>query len=297
MHLKCENGVKPIDRQNVVFHSERSLVVFAVGEIVILERMLEATAGPKTGLRYICCKNAKIENGRIGSIFLKAIFLASTLILFSCTVSSPSSGMSDASENMSFDVVGPVEQSQIDEAVKFLNSACVTGGESLQITRTDSGSLNMKSLNNVDSVTLNKSSLEGFADAASALGASQATEMRECMQPYVDKILSVMLTSYSQPGQSGPEISSEMYFRTQDFDRVIKRLIDQGAGIRPSIYYDTRPRINPTVFRHYTDIAIENGLLDVEKVKNKTNGSEITFTYYLLTRKGVSYAISRGLAR
>lgn len=84
----------------------------------------------------------------------------------------------------------------IEQAIEFLKSVCVVGGDSFQISVEGNGELNIKGLYKSGlkgSVRLDKKSLRGFADAMSELNASQASEMRECMKPYIDGIISQLL--------------------------------------------------------------------------------------------------------
>ncbi|MEJ8846893.1 hypothetical protein [Variovorax rhizosphaerae] len=72
----------------------------------------------------------------------------------------------------------------------------MTSGSSLDIQATGAGSLQLRSILGSGvkgSVTLSKKEVEGFADAASKISAEQATEMRNCMKPYIDKVLTALL--------------------------------------------------------------------------------------------------------
>jgi hypothetical protein len=93
--------------------------------------------------------------------------------------------------------VGHADDKKISQATQFLKEACVTSGSSLELKVTANGELQVRRLlgSGVEgSVTLTKKELQGFADSASALSAQQATEMRNCMKPYIDKILNVILS-------------------------------------------------------------------------------------------------------
>lgn len=86
--------------------------------------------------------------------------------------------------------------SNVETAITFLKAACVTSGVSLDIKASGDGSLQLRSLAESGikgAVKLSKTEVEGFADAASTLSAQQASEMRVCMKPYIDKILCELL--------------------------------------------------------------------------------------------------------
>ena len=79
---------------------------------------------------------------------------------------------------------------KIDQATKFLKDACVTSGSSFEVRASVRGAFEVRRIlgsGAIGSVTLTKKELQGFADAASALSAQQATEMRNCMKPHIDK--------------------------------------------------------------------------------------------------------------
>lgn len=85
---------------------------------------------------------------------------------------------------------------QITQAIDFLKKACVTGGSSLDIRAAGDGSIILKRIGMSGargSVRVERKNLEGLADATSAINAKQASEMRQCMKPYIDRILNVIL--------------------------------------------------------------------------------------------------------
>lgn len=87
-------------------------------------------------------------------------------------------------------------ETNIDKAVTFLKDACVNSGSSFELKISGKGQFLVQKLFGTGvagSVNLSKKELEGFADAASALNAKQATEMRACMRPHIDKILGAIL--------------------------------------------------------------------------------------------------------
>ncbi|MCC4855099.1 hypothetical protein LMH78_04715 [Vibrio lentus] len=180
---------------------------------------------------------------------------------------------------------------QIDKAIGFLEKACVTKGSSLDINAELDGTFKIKNIKNTGvsgSVTLTKTELEGFADAASELSASQANAMRKCMQPHIDKILSVILTSQSE--FENKEITIETkgtYFVVEDLDKVMLQF-----SLRP--YFFIKPTevikyvdIHPAKVRASLRIAQNNEF--IEFLTNK-NGSG-----FVITDKGVNYVLQKGL--
>lgn len=85
---------------------------------------------------------------------------------------------------------------KIDAAVKFLKEACVTSGSSFEVKAVGKGTFQVRRLLGsgvAGSVSLDYKQMQGLADAASAANSQQASEMRACMKPYIDRILSVQL--------------------------------------------------------------------------------------------------------
>lgn len=181
----------------------------------------------------------------------------------------------------------------VDKAIEFLKTACVTKGSSFDITATLDGSIKVKNLKDSGlngSVTLSKKELEGFADAASKLSAEQATQMRACMKPYIDKILSILLTSNvsSMPKEIKIETSGA-YFVTKEFDQLMVKVADE-----PNSWWSERDanasvsyQLHKAKVKAYFIIAEKNGLGKFE-YGNSSNR-------FQLTDKGINYVLSRGL--
>jgi hypothetical protein len=143
------------------------------------------------------------------------------------------------------------------------------------------------------SVTLTKKELEGFADAASAVSAQQATEMRNCMKPYIDKILAAMLSGYITDSPQTYEIKTDgYYFVTEEFHKVIAYLASQAE--QPSYTYQVArgASINQAKASHYIGIAAQNQLVQGAGGWSSQYGSE-----YKITRKGLAYVLSKGLVK
>ncbi|HCE1578202.1 TPA: hypothetical protein ACF39K_004592 [Vibrio parahaemolyticus] len=179
----------------------------------------------------------------------------------------------------------------IDKAIGFLEKACVTKGSSLEINAELDGTFKIKNIKNAGvsgSVTLTQTELEGFADAASELSASQANAMRKCMQPHIDKILSVILTSHSEFDNQEITIETKgTYFVVEDLDKVMLQF-----SLRP--YFFIKPieaikyvNIHPAKVRASLRIAQNNEF--IEYLTND-NGSG-----FVITDKGINYVLQKGL--
>ena len=60
-------------------------------------------------------------------------------------------------------------------------------------------------------VSFSKTEIEGLVDALSEVSAQQATEVRECMKPYIDRILRVLLGS----GTEGTDKLKSVHIKQQ----------------------------------------------------------------------------------
>lgn len=179
--------------------------------------------------------------------------------------------------------------SNVEQAIAFLKGACVTSGSSLELKASGGGSLQVRSIVGSGvkgSITLTKKELEGFADAVSALGAQQASEMRNCMKPYIDKILAALLTGTANTSPQSISIhTGGNYFITSEFDKVIA-----AASKKPTFWLSidevaTESGIHPVKVRLYLETAAENDL------------GEYTYgDIFKINKRGISYVLSKGLA-
>lgn len=90
------------------------------------------------------------------------------------------------------------QSKNVDQAIAFLRAACVTSGSSLEVKAVGGGSIQLRSILGSGvkgEISLSKTEVEGFANAASQISAQQANEMRNCMKPHIDKILAIILNS------------------------------------------------------------------------------------------------------
>lgn len=103
----------------------------------------------------------------------------------------------------------------IETAIAFLKEACVTSGSATAIdisVATDGGLVIRKdkqSANTGNSVTITRKEMQGLADSASAVAAQQASEMRACMKPYVDRIVTALLDATADQGPRNTDIKTE----------------------------------------------------------------------------------------
>lgn len=178
---------------------------------------------------------------------------------------------------------------RVEQAITFLKAACVTGGSSLDLRIGGDGSLQINSIQNAGihgTITLTKKELEGFADAASELAAQQASEMRSCMKPHVDRILSALLSGGSAGSPASVTIQTDgNYFVAAEFDKVLA-----AASTRPDHQWNIEPlardaNVHPAKVRFYLEIASDN----------KLGYYSPNFHTFQLNRKGVNYVLSRDL--
>ncbi|CAH8206845.1 hypothetical protein [Vibrio aestuarianus] len=191
-------------------------------------------------------------------------------------------------------MASPVHAAQnVDKAVEFLEKACVTKGSSFEIKAAADGSIKVKNLLNSGvkgSVSLSKKELVGFADAASELSANQASEMRTCMKPYIDQILSVLLNPELSGNAKEVKINTEgQYFKTEEFDKVMLELSSSPNAWHTPEYISTAIEMHPVKVKGYFNIASTNGLGKYMFPNDSTSQLQ-------LTDKGVTYVLNRGLA-
>lgn len=180
----------------------------------------------------------------------------------------------------------------VEQALSILKTMCVTGGSSWNFEATGDGGLMLRKVGASASVKLNKKELEGFADAASKINAQQATEMRECMKPHINKIIGTVLSGGSSAGPAKIEIETKGYpFVTVEFDKIIAAAAADPSGVSITEIVKTTG-YSATKVTHYLMIANDNhmGFLD--------NGSSALINHkFKVFQKGISYVISRGLIK
>ena len=190
------------------------------------------------------------------------------------------------------------QPSNIEQAIAFLRTACVTSGSStaLEIVGTENGSFQLKDPANKGNttITLTRKELEGLADSASAFSAKQATEMRNCMQPHIDKIITAMLTGNATGFPNAQSIETDGYpFVTAEFDVVISFLATKPFDRWPFADLTRSIKLHPARVRHYLELAIKNGMAEPQSFPSMEGACPC----YEITDKGTAYVIARGLAQ
>jgi len=86
-------------------------------------------------------------------------------------------------------------QQKIDTAIEFMKIACVTEGDSSHSTSEGHGRLSIKGIlkSGVEGKVVTETKQQSGLAGGSTLDSSQASEMRECMKPYIQAILEALL--------------------------------------------------------------------------------------------------------
>jgi hypothetical protein len=175
---------------------------------------------------------------------------------------------------------------KVQQAISFLQAACVTKGTSLDLKASGDGSLQVSKIltSGINgSVTLSKKELEGFADAASELSVKQASEMRECMKPYIDKIINALLTGTAEGFPKEVVIQTGGgYFVADEFDKLL--IVMQQTPNDNLTLYDIAKKSGLAIGKVfiYSDVAIKNQL-----------ATGIYPDHAKITLKGLNYIYSR----
>lgn len=90
---------------------------------------------------------------------------------------------------------GLTEQEQIERAISFLKSACVSVGRTVEIQATSEfltvAAADEAKIRDISSVRITER--EGFDRVASEFVARESVEIRKCMKPYIDRVLSKLI--------------------------------------------------------------------------------------------------------
>lgn len=184
----------------------------------------------------------------------------------------------------------PKHSKQVESALDILKTVCVTGGSSLDIDVSADGGLMLKSAvaGVKGDVSISKKELEGFVDTASATAAQQATEMRECMKPYIEKIIVATLTGAVTTGPKTVAIVTDgMPFAVSDFDKLMGAAAARGTDRWGINDIKEATPIAPAKVEHYLQVAVKNQMATYDRLRGHLH----------LTYKGISYAISRDLVK
>lgn len=167
---------------------------------------------------------------------------------------------------------GAVAQTKnVQDAINVIVMFCVAGGEKVEVSGAGSsdGGLELKKQGGTGGtgITFSKSEAKGLVDGIrnqmSKLAADQASEARKCMQPYIDRIVDLILPHGSL------SLSSESRWIHND---SVMRITAQGDKIK--ILYD-RPR------QGMIDEGVRPGTVLFDGVRN---GNRLSGTSYVFDR-------------
>lgn len=88
------------------------------------------------------------------------------------------------------------EDENVDQAIEFLKVACVTGGEKVEINASGDAGITLKSWRKAGvkaQASIKKEEVQGLINDINELSVGNASSVRECMKPYIDKILVIIL--------------------------------------------------------------------------------------------------------
>ena len=86
--------------------------------------------------------------------------------------------------------------SKIDQAIDFLQKGCVSKGYKTEIISNGKADFTIRNWQNMGimgEVTFKSTEIEGLSATLDEFSSKQASEIRKCMQPYIDKILNIIL--------------------------------------------------------------------------------------------------------
>ncbi|ENM5736198.1 hypothetical protein DU972_003843 [Vibrio mimicus] len=191
---------------------------------------------------------------------------------------------------------GSQKSAEVERAIDFLQTACVTSGSQLNISADAEGALSIKKIKSTGasaSIKIEHKQIEGFADAASKLSASQATEMRECMKPYIERIISVYLQGTVEPEPKSVTIETQGgYFVLQEFDLVMTQFANHPKTIIGFRDAAQMIDLHPAKIELYLNLAIKNDFIYFYNSQDKDRSSG-----YVIDKNGISYVLSKGLVQ
>lgn len=192
------------------------------------------------------------------------------------------------------------QSTNVDRAILFLRNACVTSGSatSIEITTTRNGALEIRNVGDsttpAESVTVNRKELEGLADSASAVAAQQASEMRGCMNPHIDKIVTALLSPGTVQGANAVTVeTSGEVFVTAEFDTVIAAIAGRPTYLWPFEALAKGIKLHPAKVHHYLSVGARNKM--IEPVNKHPTITNYDCPCFRILDRGVSYIVSRGL--
>jgi len=168
---------------------------------------------------------------------------------------------------------GALAQANVKDAINVIVMFCVAGGEKFEVSSVGSGGggleLKKESGTSSGAITLDSRSaakglVDGINSAMTSVSASQATEARKCMQPYIDRILDVYLAKSTSESLSLPS--------TSIWDHNNSVMSIRVAGDRITIFYE-QPR------QGMIDEGVRRGtiLFDGHRSGNRVSGTSYVF--------------------
>lgn len=164
--------------------------------------------------------------------------------------------------------------SNIQDAINVIVMFCVAGGEKFEISGTTGGGdsgleLKKEGSGTGSGITISsksgaKSLVDGINNAMTRVAASQASEARKCMQPYIDRIVDLYLSSSPSGSLALPPRSA------WDHNNSVMSIVS--SGDRLMIYYD-RPR------QGMIDEGVRQGtlLFNGQRTGNRLKGTSYVF--------------------
>ena len=106
------------------------------------------------------------------------------------------------------------------------------------------------------SLTLTKKELEGLVDAASAAAGQQASEMRTCMKPWVDRLVEAALTGAVTSGPKTIVLNTEgAPFNALDYDKLMGAAAARGSDTWNLVDLKKATPIAPAKVEHYIEVG------------------------------------------
>lgn len=118
----------------------------------------------------------------------KAIYSLLFIILTGCgaTIFPPLSGKSPVKATSH-------QNNNVDKAIQWIKEACVTSGREVEISGTGKGEISIKRVGAEAGAEISIKQHDGLPIAFGREMMGQATEMRKCMGPYIERIVSALL--------------------------------------------------------------------------------------------------------
>lgn len=194
-------------------------------------------------------------------------------------------------------MVVPANADNIDKAVDIVQRMCVAKSGSLEVEVEASGEFRLKRLLGAGveaSVSLSEKEVEGVLGKLDKFSAAQATQMRECMKPYIDKIIEKLIGG-PDAGKKRDIVIKDIgsAFKISTFDRVMcgvvhvlhdRRFASERNVITVRHLESVISGINSLSIHYHATIGLQNGMFEMID----DNSFRITF-------KGVEYVTSKNL--